>query len=213
MKVQEFLYQVRKLAGDEDGNQLSTSLLLTYLTEEMGSVAALFPRQESFEEDLSGNAMVALDQAWIDPQFIYLDNFLCEKMYATEILRMVDDSSLYPNCVYWGVVKGIINLSRKSGTARVIGNWRPDEYTETTMHYEMAETTAVDATALTIPALTGKRLAAVRYRMLSKCAEELQSFDRAQYYLQMGERAERDLRNTIIFESTVDISVVHGTDF
>jgi hypothetical protein len=209
MKVQEFLYQVRKLAGDEDGNRLSVSLLLTYLTEEMGAVASLFPRQESFEESYTGGVVTDSQQSWIDPQFVYVNDKLAEKTFATEMLRIASDGSQYPNRSYWALVKGIINATPDSGEIRVIGNYKPDEYTDAHLPLEMGETVSLT----TIPALTGRRLSAVRYRMLSKCAEELQAFDRAQYYLQMGERTERDLRNTLNFESTVDQSFVLGTDF
>lgn len=207
MKVQEFLYQVRKLAGDEDGNRLSASLLLTYFTEEMGNVASLFPRQESFEEALTG--MAATNDSWIDPQFVYLNDKLCEKTFATELLRIASDGSRYTDRVYWALIKGVVNVSVESGNIRVIGNFKPDEYTDLHLGRTMGEVNDSN----TVPALTGRRLSAVRYRMLSKCAEELQAFDRAQYYLQMGERTERDLRNTINFESTVDQSFVIGVDF
>lgn len=213
MKVQEFLYQVRKLAGDEDGNRLSSSLLLTYFTEEMGNVASLFPRQESFEEDLAGHVATDSKRLWMDPQFVYLNDKLCIKTFATELQRIISDGSQYPNDVYWALVKGSLNFSVESGTIRAIGNWKPDVYTETHLNYEMVDSLILDDGTLKVPALIGRRLSAVRYRMLSKCAEELQAFDRAQYYLQMGERTERDLRNTINFETTADVNFVHGTDF
>jgi len=213
MKVQEFLYQIRRLAGDKDADSLSTDMLLTYLTEEMGVVASLFPRQESFEEEISTNALAGNEQDWVDPQFVYLDNTLCNRMYATEVMRMLEIGTMDNTKIFWALINNRLNLSVDTGTVRVVGNWKPDEYLRAHLSFTMLEGLDLDFDAKRVPSLVGRRLSAVRYRMLARCAEELGSFDRAQYFLAMGDRTERDLRNSLNFESTVDMGFMHGCDF
>lgn len=213
MKLQEFLYQIRRLSGDKDGDSLSTDMLLTYFTEESGVVAGLFPRQESFEESITTNELSNTDQVWIDPQYVYVDNKLCEKMYATEVAKMLEVGTMDPSKIFWALIGNRINLSVSSGTARVIGNWKPDIYIRTYLSFDMRTGLEIDFSNGHVPSLIGRRLSAVRYRMLTRCAEELGLFDRAQYFLSMGNRTERDLRNSLNFENTIDVGFMHGRDF
>jgi len=213
MKIQEFLYQISRLAGDADHNSLSTDMLLIYMTEESAAVASLFPRQESFETTVVDNSAVGSDADWIDPQFVYMDNVQCQKMFSTEVERMIVDATLnLTTTIFWALTNGTMRLTT-NGSIKIVGNWKPVEYLRLYLDYEMTSGVTLDTDEKEVPALTGERLRALRYRMLARCAEELSAFDKAQYYVAMGERIERDLRNTINLESTVSTGFMYGTDF
>ena len=215
MTIREFLYGIRRIAGDRDEDKLSLDMLLTYFTEEIGSVASLFPRQESFTEELSGTKIVTTDLLWLDPKWVYVNNVLINRMYATEIKKMVDLDTTPNSESFWAMDKNDMYIVPGSGTARVIGNFKVNElagYTEYMLDQIMYSTITYSALD-TVPCLTGRRLELVRYRMLRKVSEELGMFDRAQYYLAMEARTERNLRRSLENESTVSNGFILGQDF
>lgn len=213
MTIREFLYQIRRISGDRDESALSLDMLLAYFTEEVESVASLFPRQESFTEELTGTKVLGGEALWMNPKWVYVNNVMVDRTYATELKSMIDLDTTPTGDPFWGLDEGYIYIVPGSGTARIIGNFKPwpSGYTEFLIDLEMAP--GVEMTDLIIPGLIGRRLELVRYKMLRKTAEELGRFDRAQYYLAMESRIERNLRRTLEPESTTSNGFILGRDF
>lgn len=211
MKLKEFLYQIQRLAGDSSGDILSTDLLLTYLTEEMLMVSAMFPVQLTLIETISGNTLVEPGLSYLSPQNIWVGDKLATRTYPSDIEQFIDNGAP-AGYIYWSKVGGVVRVAPATGTARIIGQFLPPTYLVTDLESDLIPPSCVPA-ATEVPTLTGLPLSVVRYRALYRAAEEVGAYDRAQYYLAISEKREREVRHFYESSSTTSTGFVYGQDF
>jgi hypothetical protein len=188
--------------------------LLSAFSDEMRFCCMMFPKQVALSSvPLTANVPTTpslLNN--IIPKYVWSGDIQCQKIYASDMLALLANTSPTISGYYWSLVNNVLNVYPAGSSVRVVGDLYPkSDYTTANLNMSIV-TEAAGSGALTIPGLTGGELNIVRYRSAQRLAEFLGDFNRAQYFLQASVRKEADIRSTAYERSTTSLGSVLGSD-
>lgn len=209
--LKQFLYQIRRQAGDPAGHKISEEMLLESLTEESRYIAAIMPSQVYIT---GTNTDGTFDAADIEVKQVYIDNVPARKVYASYMAQVVDSTASYYGEPIWSKISigSVVTAFPTDKDIRVIGFWIPPQYSLKDLDSTVVSPTVEPATD-EVPLLNGTRMNLLRYRMLQRATEDLGDIQKAQYYMQISFRKEQEALGTWEPDTTTSIGEVAGGDW
>jgi hypothetical protein len=208
--LNEFVYRIQRQAGDPNGNNLSTEMILEYISDEMSIVSRMFPNEVQVVETASDNKLTSAGIAMINPTSVWVNNSQATKTYHSTMETYIDAGTPV-GYVFWCRYQGDVYVSPSGGEVRVIGNFIPPRYSQGDMEKTIVGP-IIDAEDDEVPMLEGEPLVVVKYRVLQRTAEELGEFDKAQYYMALADRRRRETQTLWETSTTQSTGMVYGTD-
>lgn len=213
MTLGSILRQIQAMAGDADGSKTSMEFMLSAFSDEMRFCCVMFPKQVALSSvPLTGSVPTTPSLLYnVVPKYVWSGDIQCQKIYASDMLALLANTSPTISGYYWSLVNNVLNVYPAGASVRVVGDLYPkSDYTAQQLDMNLIMEAAGDA--VSIPGLTGGELNIVRYRTAQRVAEFLGDFNRAQYFLQVSARKEADIRSTAYERSTTSLGAVLGSD-
>jgi len=215
--IKNMLQQIQRMAGDPDGNKSSIESILQIMSDEMRYCANVFPAQLSITDTLANNTLATpVKIAYIRPQYVYVNNIQCSKIYATDMAHLIATNGQFVSgsSYFWSMDENVLKVWPSAGDVRVIGFLKPPAYTRADLECcpRVTFTTGYAGSPPYVPGLTGAPLTVFRYRCAQRVAEEIGDFQRAQYFLQLAVRKEAEVRSSFNDDTTQSIGSMTGED-
>lgn len=219
MTLRNLLLQIHRMVGDSGQTKFSNETVLQYLSEEMQVACKLFPVQLE-KSGMTINSSGVVTKGYLSslrPIQVWVDNVRATKVDSQEMRYLLENIDENVGVFHWAMMNGNLQIwpaPLTSSDIKAQGHMYTPDYALDELDHELTPSiSAADDDNKLVPGHIGIPLAVVRYRVAQRLMEERGDFDKAQYYLGVGNRREREAVRLWDDQTTTSTGVVKGNDF
>lgn len=211
MNLKQFIYQIRKMAGDADGETLSADMMLEAMSDEMSYCAAVFPHRIHVTGTIVDHEL-DLTAEMIQPDRVISGAYEAE-MYRTASMDRIVAYGTTGHA--YSMRNGVLRYWPDAVEVTVYGRFKPPRYSYADFEKDLVSIWSYDSdsSATEVAVVSPLPLSLVRYRMLQRACEEISQLDKAQYYMAIAARREQDVRHAFEPDTTDGIGLKEAWDF
>lgn len=214
MTLRNLVAQIHRSIGDGGAKIISRETVLEALTDEMRYACKLFPVMlyVDLENQDFGSGVGQDVYGNIQPERVIIDNVEALKSYPSIVASNPNGSPA--DRFIWCLEEGKIKISPDPTDAKIVGEMYNERYTLDHIDCSLSETSvAFSAGRTEVTGHTGLPLTVVRYRVAQRLSEETGMFDRAQYFLAVADKREKECRRLWDDQTTSSVGYPTGGDF
>ena len=208
MKAGAFISQIQSAASVPDKPPVSREFILMAITDESRMVSMMFPTNTTVDGVQDADNEYLMLAGGVRPSTVIQDGFMSTKIMPHDFERLTLGFAGLSGRWWCAVSEGVL-VFPAGGSVRISGDMKPSDWAT------LSEDPSFDSTEIgdLDGVVDADLMSLVFYRAVQKACEAAGAFDKAQYYLAVGDRKERELKRFWTPGRTSYLGFMEGHDF